>query len=68
MVWLALSGGFRVVPLAFVGAVAIVLLVVVVLGEALILLVLLTGPSLHHVIELHNSLGAVAAEVAVDVL
>jgi hypothetical protein len=54
--------------LAFVRAVAIVVLVVVVLGEALVLLILLVSPSLHHVVELHDSLGAVAAEVAVDVL
>jgi hypothetical protein len=39
MVELALLGGFRVVPLALVGGVAIVSLVVVVLGEALILLI-----------------------------
>jgi hypothetical protein len=63
MVWLALSGGFRVVPLAFVRAVA-----VVALGEALVLLVLWVGPSLHHVAELHHNLGVVAAEVVVDVL
>jgi hypothetical protein len=31
-------------------------------------LVLLVGPSLHHVAELHDSLGVVAAEVTVDVL
>jgi hypothetical protein len=68
MVWLSLSGGFRVVPLAFVGAVAIVALVVVALGEALVLLVLLVSPSLHHVGELHDSLGAISAEVAVEVL
>jgi hypothetical protein len=68
MVWLVPLGGFRVVPLAFAGAVAVVVLVVVVLGEALILLILLVGPSLHHVAELHDSLGAVAAEVVVDVL
>jgi hypothetical protein len=68
MVWLALSGGFQVVLLAFVGAVAVVALVVVALGEALVLLILLVGPSLHHVMELHDSLGAVAAKVTVDVL
>jgi hypothetical protein len=68
MVWLALLGGFQVVSLAFVEAVAIVALVIVALGEALVLLVLLVGPSLHHVTELHNSLGVDAAKVAVDVL
>jgi hypothetical protein len=61
-------GGSRVVPLAFVGAVIIVALVVVALGEALVLLVLLVGPSLHHVAELHDSLRAIVAEVVVDVL
>jgi hypothetical protein len=68
MVWLALLGGFRVVPLAFVRAVSVVALLIVELGEALVLLILLVGPSLHHVLELHESLGAVVAEVMVDVL
>jgi hypothetical protein len=61
--WLALSRGSRVVPLALVEAV-----VVVALGEALVLLILLVSPSLHHVTKLHGSLGAVASKVAVDVL
>jgi hypothetical protein len=68
MVLLALLGGFRVVPLAFVGAVAVVALVVVVLGEAPIPLILLVGPSLYHVTELHYSLGAAVSEVVVDAL
>jgi hypothetical protein len=68
MVWLAFLGGFRVVPLAFVGAVAVFMLVIVALVEALVLLVLLVGPSLHYVKEFHDSLGAIAAEVVVDVL
>jgi hypothetical protein len=68
MVCNALSGGFRVVPLASVGAVAVAALVVAALGEALVFLVLLVGPSLHHVVELHDSLRAIAAEVVVDVL
>jgi hypothetical protein len=68
IIWLALSGWFRVVPLAFVGAVAATVLVVVALGEALVLLILLVGPSLHHVTKLHGSLGAVTFEVTVDVL
>jgi hypothetical protein len=68
MVWLALSGEFRVVPLAFGGVVAIIALVIVTLGEALILLILLVGPSLHHVVELHDSLGAVVTKVVVDVV
>jgi hypothetical protein len=45
-----------------------VALIVVTLGEALILLILLVNPSLHHIMELHDSLGAVAPKVAVDVL
>jgi hypothetical protein len=45
MVWLALSGVPRVVPLAFVKVViAIVLLVVVALGETVVLLILLVCP------------------------
>jgi hypothetical protein len=43
-------------------------LVVVMLGEALILLILLVGPLLHCVMKLNDSLGVVAAEVAVDVI
>jgi hypothetical protein len=65
IIWLALLGGSRVVLLDFVGAVVAVALVVVILGEELILLV---GLSLHHVVELHDSLGAVASDVAVDIL
>jgi hypothetical protein len=48
--------------------VVVAALVIVFLGETLILLILLVGPSLPHVVELHGSLGAVAAQVAVDVL
>jgi hypothetical protein len=54
--------------MAFVGVVVAVALVVVTLGEALILLILLVGPSLHHFSELHDSLGVVALKVTVDVL
>jgi hypothetical protein len=67
IIWLALLGGSRVVLLDFVGAVVAVALVVI-LGEELILLILLVGLSLHHVVELHDSLGAVASDVAVDIL
>jgi hypothetical protein len=50
MVWLALSGIYRVVPLASVKVgVAITLLVVVALGEADVFLVLLVSPLCHHV-------------------
>jgi hypothetical protein len=56
MLWLALSGVPRVVPLAFAGVVVVVaLLVVVALGEALILLILLVSPLCHHVAEFHDS-------------
>jgi xanthine dehydrogenase molybdopterin-binding subunit B len=39
-----------------------------VLGEASVLLILLVGPSLHHVAKLYGGPGAVASEVTVDVL
>jgi hypothetical protein len=69
MVWLALSGISRVVPLAFVEvAIAIALLVVVALGKAVVFLVLLVSPPFHHVTQLHNSSRAVAPEVVVRVL
>jgi hypothetical protein len=56
LVWLALSGVPRVVPLAFVEVViATSLLVVVALGEAVILLVLLVSPLCHQVTQLHGS-------------
>jgi hypothetical protein len=56
MVLLVLSGVPRVVPLAFVKvAIAISLLVVVALREAVILLVLLVSPLCHHVTQLHDS-------------
>jgi hypothetical protein len=58
-----------VVPLAFVEvAVAIALLVVVALGEAVILLVLLVSPPCHHVTQLHGSSRAIVSEVVVCVL
>jgi hypothetical protein len=44
------------------------MLVAAALGEALILLILLVGPSLHHIMKLHDGLGAAASKVAVDVL
>jgi hypothetical protein len=50
VVWLALSGVPRVVPLALVEvAIAVALLVIVSLGEAVILLILLVRPPCHHV-------------------
>jgi hypothetical protein len=56
MVWLALSGVPRVVPLAFVEVVvAIALLIVVALGEAGIFIILLVGQPCHHVTQLHSS-------------
>jgi hypothetical protein len=68
LVWLALSGGFQVGPLAFVGAVPVAALVVVALGEAFVLLVFQIGPLLHHVPKLHGGSRAIASEVAVDML
>ena len=67
IVWLAL---FAVIPLAFAGAVVVLSLpfIVVTPGEAVSLQLLLTSPSLHHVVKLYNHLGAVVGEVAVDVL
>jgi hypothetical protein len=50
--------------LAFVVAVAVVVFVIVALGEALF--VLQVGPSLHHVSKLHIGSRAVASEVVVD--
>jgi hypothetical protein len=69
MIWLALSGVPQVVPLAFVEVVvAIALLVVVALGETVIFLVLLVGPPLYHVPQLHGSSWAVAPKVVIRVL
>jgi hypothetical protein len=69
LVWLALSGVPQVVPLALIEvAVAIALLVVVVLGEAVVLLVLLVSPPCHHVTQLYGSSRVIASEVVVRVL
>jgi hypothetical protein len=69
MVWLALLGIPRVVPLAFVEMAAdIALLVVVALGEAVVLLVLLVSPLCHHVPQLHGSSRTIVPEVMVRVL
>jgi hypothetical protein len=69
MVWLACLGVLRVVPLAFVGVVIVVaLLVVVALGEALVLPILLVGPPCRHVVKIHGSSWAVASKVVVGVL
>jgi hypothetical protein len=58
-----------VVPLAFVEvAVAIALLVMVALREAIILLVLLVSLPCHHIAQLYSSSRAVAAKVVVRVL
>jgi hypothetical protein len=68
MVWLTLLGIPRVVPLAFVKvAVAIALLVVVVLGEAVVLLIYLVSPPCHYLTQLHGSSQVVAPEVVVRV-
>jgi hypothetical protein len=69
LVWLALSGIPRVVPLALVEVgVAIALLVVVALGEAVVLLILLVSPPCHHIMQLYGSSQAIAPEVVVCVL
>jgi hypothetical protein len=69
LVWLALLGVPRVVPLALVEvAVAIALLIVVVLGAVVILLILLVSAWCHHVTELHGSSRAIVFEVVVRVL
>jgi hypothetical protein len=69
IVWVAFSGVSRVVPLAFVGMVVVVaLLVVVALGEALVLLVLLVSTPCNHVMEFHDNSRAVASEIVVGVL
>jgi hypothetical protein len=58
-----------VVALALVGvAIAIALLVVVALGEAVVLLILLVSPLCHHVAQLYRSSWVVAPEVVVRVL
>jgi hypothetical protein len=58
-----------VVPLAFVEVViAIALLVVVALGEAVVFLILLVSLPCHHVMQLRGSSRAVAPEVVVCVL
>jgi hypothetical protein len=68
LVWLALSGVPRVVPLAFAEvSVAVALLVVVALGKV-IFLVLLVSPLCHHIAQLHCSIRVVALEVVVRVL
>jgi hypothetical protein len=71
IVGLVLSGRSRVVSLALVEAVVVIplaLVVVAVLGVAVMFLVLLTGPSLHHVMKFHDGVGAVASKIAVEVL
>jgi hypothetical protein len=56
LVWLALSGVPRVVSLAFVEvAVAITLLVVDALVEAIVLLILLVSPPCHHDTQIHSN-------------
>jgi hypothetical protein len=69
MVWLALLGVPRVVPLASIEvAVAISLFIVVALGKAVLVLVLLVNHPRHHVAQLHGSSRAVAPKVMVRVL
>jgi hypothetical protein len=69
MVWLALSSIPRVVPLALIKLViAITLLVVVALGEAVVLLILLVSPPCHHVAQFYRSSWAIVPKVVVRVL
>jgi hypothetical protein len=69
MVWLALLGVPRVVPLAFVEvAIAVALFVMIALGEVVVFLILLVSPPCHHVTQLHGSSRVVAPEVVVRVL
>jgi hypothetical protein len=68
LVWLALLSVPRAVPLALVKvAIAIALLVIIALGEAVVLLVLLVSPPCHHVTQLHGTSWAIASEVVVRV-
>jgi hypothetical protein len=71
IIWLALLGGSRVVPLTSVVAVIVPPLVVVVitmLCEAIALLLLLVRPNLHHITEPHDGLGSVAAKISKESL
>jgi hypothetical protein len=69
MVWLALSGISQVVLLALVEVVvAVALLAVVALGEAIVLLILLVSPHCHHIPQFHCGSRSVASEVVVRVL
>jgi hypothetical protein len=69
MVWLALSGIPRVVPLAFVKvAIAIALLVMVAVEEAVVFLIFLVSPPCHHITQFHGGSRAVAPEVVIRVL
>jgi hypothetical protein len=59
----------RVVPLAFVKVViAVALLVIVALREAIVLLILLVSPPCHHVAQFLGSSRAVASKVMVGVI
>jgi hypothetical protein len=68
IIWLALSGWTRIVPLALV--VAIVMrtsqIAILVPREPLLHLLLLLGPVVHHVTQPRNSLRPVLPEVSVD--
>jgi hypothetical protein len=69
LVWLAFSGVPRVIPLALGEVVvAIALLAVVVLGEAVGLHILLVSPPSHYVTKLHGGSQAIASEVVVRVI
>jgi hypothetical protein len=68
VVWLALSGLTRVVPLALVGTVAICAprVVVVAPRESFTHLLLLLGPIVHHVTKSCNSFWSVPPKVSID--
>jgi hypothetical protein len=68
IIWLALSGWTRIVPLALVVAVVMRTPQIAILAprEPLPHLLLLLGPVVHHVTQPHNSLRSVPPEVSVD--
>jgi hypothetical protein len=68
IIWLALSGWTRIVPLAFVVAVVMRTPQIAILArrEPLPHLLLLFGPVVHHVTQTRNSLQPVPPEVPVD--
>jgi hypothetical protein len=68
IIWLALSGWTRIVPLAFIIAVVMRTPQIAILAprEPLPHLLLLFGPVVHHVVQPRNSLRPVSLEVSID--